>query len=639
MCFKNLPIDFDEQGNARLRAGVADPFSYEVKELAPLGSPEGQEKLKQLMARNGHIRQVDFDPVTRVAGALAFHTVVDLESRQVLETDSMATLFRGYELILKGRDPRDAIFISSRACGVCGGVHATASALALEMAFGIHPPPMGIVARNLLLSIEYLYDHPLHLFLLAGPDFSEPAVRETNPELWERAQRSTAPGRDVHGYDTVAGIMTDMTPLTGKLYAEALHMTRVAREAYVLIGGKYPHPQTIVPGGISATIDLSDLNEVHLRIVKFFDYGQKVVAIWNDLVEFFYEANPQYREVGTRPKNLIEAGQWDDPYAYDGTYANADEWGRARWSPPGVIRDGELVTTSMTAMNIGVEEFVEHSFYEDWTGNGNGNGNGARFPTDPTGNPLSPYHPWNKETIPKPTGTNWKEKYSWSTAPRWDRTAMETGPYSRMWANALAEHYSHLKYLEPTGHSLKMNVPKAALPGAEVEWHIPERWGAFERNRARAHSILYTALIAYENLLIGLDLMRKGDTKTSVPYKVPKDFRIGAGFWGAGRGYLTHHCVIDNGVIENYQILTPSTWMASPKDPWGNPGPYEEAVHATPLLENYEKPEDFKGIDILRAIRSFDPCMPCTTHIYADSRVISRDVVTCACGLDEDHEH
>src|SRR5918997_5235607 len=198
MCFKNLPIEFDEQGNA---------------------------KLKELLSRNGHIRRVDFDPVTRVAGALAFHTIVDLENRQVLETDSMATLFRGYEVILKGRDPRDAIFISSRACGVCGGVHSTCSALALGRAFGIHPPPMGIVARNLLLSLEYLYDHPLHLFLLAGPDYSEPAVRETNPELWERAQGARAPSQDLHGYATIAEIMTDLTPLTGKLYAEALHMT------------------------------------------------------------------------------------------------------------------------------------------------------------------------------------------------------------------------------------------------------------------------------------------------------------------------------------------------------------------------------------------------------------------------------
>ncbi len=632
MCFKNLPVEFDEQGNARLKEGVADPYAYEVKELAPLGSPEGREKLEQLLARNGHIRQVDFDPVTRVAGALAFHTVVDLENRRVLETDSMATLFRGYEVILKGRDPRDAIFISSRACGVCGGVHATASALALEMAFGIHPPPMGIVARNLLLSLEYLYDHPLHLFLLAGPDFSEPAVKETNPEVWEQAQRAPARGRGVHGYETIANLMKDMTPLTGKLYAEALHMTRVAREAYVLIGGKYPHPQTIVPGGISATIDTSDMNEVHLRIVKFFDYGQKVVAIWDDLVDFFYEANPQFREVGQRRKNLIDPGQWDDPFAFDGTYDNAPQWGERRWATPGVIVDGELVTTSLHTLNMGLEEFVEHSFYEDWT---SGNG-GRRFETDPAGNPISPYHPWNKQTIPKPAGTSWKEKYSWATSPRWDRLAMETGPYSRMWTTALAKKLPHQRFIEPTGASLKLSVPKAALPAAELEWRTPESWGAFERNRARAYAILYTALIAYDNLLIGLDLMRKGKTKVSVPHSVPKDFRVGVGFWGAGRGYLTHHLVMDRGVIENYQILTPSTFMASPKDPWGNPGPYEEAVAATPLLENYEKPEDYKGIDILRTIRSFDPCMPCTTHIHTEGRVISREVVTCACGVDDD---
>src|ERR687897_1169228 len=193
MCFKNLPVEFDEQGNARLKEGVADPYSYEVTEVTPLDQDE--RKLKKLLERNGHVRQVDFDPVTPAAGALAFHTVVDLDSRTVLETDSMATLFRGYEVILQGRDPRDAIFISSRACGVCGGVHSTTSALALEMAFGVQPPPMGSVARNLLLSLEYLYDHPLHLFLLAGPDFSEPAIKETNPELWERAQSAPAPGR------------------------------------------------------------------------------------------------------------------------------------------------------------------------------------------------------------------------------------------------------------------------------------------------------------------------------------------------------------------------------------------------------------------------------------------------------------
>src|ERR671936_337876 len=201
MCFKNLPIEFDEQGNARLKEGVADPYSYTVTELRPLAGPGAdEEKLQQLLARNGHIRQVDFDPVTRVAGALAFHTVVDLENRRVLETDSMATLFRGYEVILKGRDPRDAIFISSRACGVCGGLHSTASSLAIEMAFGIAPPPMGLALRNIQLALDFMLDNPLHLYILAGPDFSELVVQRTTPSLWEKAKRTEAPNAGLHGF-------------------------------------------------------------------------------------------------------------------------------------------------------------------------------------------------------------------------------------------------------------------------------------------------------------------------------------------------------------------------------------------------------------------------------------------------------
>jgi len=639
MCFKNLPIEFDAAGNASLKPGAANPYSY-TEVPAPTPIEDDPERMRELFARNGAVRRVDFDPVTRVAGALAFHTVVDLENRQVMETASMATLFRGYEIILKGRDPRDAIFISSRACGVCGGVHATASALACEMAFGIKPPPMGIVARNLLLSVEYLYDHPIHLGLLAGPDFSEPAVRETNPEIWERALNTRCEGEVTHGYALMSDLMTDLTPLTGKLYLEGLYYTRLAREAYVLIGGKYPHPQTVVPGGVSTTIDASDLNEIMLRVVKYFDYGRKTAAIWDDLASFFYEVNPKYKEIGTRPANMIEPGQWDDPYAYDGTYKNADAWGRERWAPPGVIRDGELVTTSLTMLNAGVEEFVEHAFYEEWAGSGN---EYYKHPTDPNGNPLSPWHPWNKETIPKPTATSWKEKYSWSTAPRWDRTAMETGAYSRIWAAAQTgpEAFRKSPYLHSTGTSMQIFLPKAELPNTDIEWKIPETWGAFERNRARAYCILYTAAIAYDNLQLAYKLLKAGgpDARMSTPYEMPKDHRIGVGLWGAGRGYLTHHLEMDNGVLENYQILTPSTWMASPKDPFGNPGPYEEAVLATPLLENYEKPEDFKGIDVLRAIRSFDPCMPCTTHMHMDGRTVSREIISCACGADEVHEH
>ncbi|MHB8574507.1 MAG: nickel-dependent hydrogenase large subunit [Dehalococcoidia bacterium] len=623
MCFKNLPVEFDEQGRAFLREGVDDPYAYVTR-----SSDINGRGLEELLARNGHIKTVDFDPVTRVAGALAFHSVVDLRERKVLETNSMATLFRGYEVILKGRDPRDAIFISSRACGVCGGVHATCAALTLEMAFGIQPPPLGIVVRNLCLAAEFLYDHPLHLFLLAGPDYSASIVSVTNPSLWERAQHTQTRNGGVHGFNTVGDLMQALDPLSGSLYLEALQMTRRAREMYVLLAAKYPHPQTIVPGGMSTTVSITTFNEFFPRLAEYFDYAKKAALIWDDIVEFFFDADPKYREVGMRPKNLIDTGIWDDPDAYDASYANCEAWGDRRWATPGAIVDGELRTTSLQKINLGLEEFVEHSYYDQWEG--------KPFPNDPLGAPLSPNHPWNKETKPKPQGQNWKEKYTWDTAPRWDRVAMETGPYSRMWNTALAQKLPKNEWIEATGHSLKLRLPAATTPALELEWHVPDQWNAFERNRARAYAIAYTALVAFNNWMQALDLLKKGQTKISTHWELPrKGTQIGVGFWGAGRGYLTHHMVVENGKIANYQIVTPSTFMASPKDPWGGPGPYEEAVMNTPILEEFSSEESYKGIDILRTIRSFDPCMPCTTHIYAGDKVITREVNTCACALDD----
>lgn len=624
MCFKNLPIEFDENGRAFIKEGVSNPYSYESKSIA-----DQEDKIRELLARNGHIRDVDFDPVTRVAGALAFHSVVDLKERKVLSANSMATLFRGYEVILQGRDPRDAAFISSRACGVCGGVHATTSALALEMAFPVKPPPLGVLVRNMLLSIEYLYDHPLHLFLLAGPDYSESIIRQTNPEIFQRAQKTPAPAANVHGYGNIGEIMTDLNPLTGGLYLEALQMTRVAREAYVTIGSKYPHPETAIPGGMTTSITLSALNEYFVRLQQFFDYGRKVVAIWDDICDFFYDVDARYREVGRRPASMIDCGQWDDPDAYDASYANCSAWGERRWATPGVIVNGEQVTTRLQDLNIGLEEFVEHSYYEEW--------NGHHFATDPLGAPISPSHMWNKETIPKPSGQSWRDRYTWDTAPRWDRMAMEGECTARMWNTAAAQKLPHRRFLEPTGQSLKILVPRASMPESEVEWRIPKDWNAFERNRGRAYCIPYTAMVAMDNWMKAMELLRQGETRVHTPFESPRNgLQIGVGFWGAGRGYLTHHAIIEQGRLSNYQILTPSSWNASPKDPWGNPGPYEEAVLNTPILESYSSDEEYKGIDILRTIRSFDPCMPCTTHIHVDGSpyVVTREVNTCACGVE-----
>ncbi|MDX1623045.1 MAG: nickel-dependent hydrogenase large subunit [Gemmatimonadota bacterium] len=628
MCFKNLPIEFDEQGRATLKEAIPDPYDQTIEAKPP---PQlSRDQIEELLARNGYLRNVDFDPVTRVAGALAFHSVCDLEKGKVLEARSMATLFRGYEVIAMGRDPRDAIFITSRACGVCGGVHSVTSAMATEMAFGICPPPLGICVRNLALALEFLYDHPLHLFLLAGPDYSEQIVRQTNPELFDRAKGWECAHAGDHGFRTMADLMEGLNPLTGSLYLEALHMTRVVREAYALICGKYPHPQTIVPGGMSTTVTPSVMNEMFTRLRKFFDYSRKTVGIWEDITRFFYEADDRYREVGARPATMVDTGIFDHHEAYDAKYGNAGAWGKRRYLTPGAVVDGELVTTDLHQINMGTEEFVEHSYYEVWAS--------VRHETDPAGNPLSKFHPWNEETRPKPTGQNWREKYSWAKSPRWDRRAAEAGSYARLWTTAAARERPESDYMESTGESLRMVVPRAETPEAELEWRIPEVWNAFERNLARAYCIPETALIAMENWDAAMDLMKRGETKVSTRFEVPKKGRrMGVGFWGAGRGWLTHHLELEDGVIANYQILTPSTWNASPQDPWGNPGPYEEAVLNTPFLETWDDPDDFKGVDILRTIRSFDPCMPCTTHVHVDGtdRVMTTEVNTCACGAEE----
>jgi hydrogenase large subunit len=626
MCFKNLPIEFDESGQARLKAGVEDPYSVRMAE--PKGYVRRQEGPGAQLAAPPRLRDWNIDPMTRVAGALAVHTVLDLENRRAVDAHARAMLFRGYEVILEGRDPRDAIDISSRACGVCGGVHASCSALNIEQAFGVCPPPLGVEVRNLGEVGEMFYDRPLHLGLLAGPDYSTALVSVTNPELVTRAEKTLAPHGAIHGYTTIKDIMDALNPLTGKIYLEALEWTRVGRIMCMLMFGKFPHPSTIVPGGMSTTVTTSTFNEYYAQLGKILDWCKVICRIWDDLCDFFLEANPAYEQVGARPTSLIQSGIYDNSEYYDATYANCNQWGDARWATPAVIIEGKLVTTKLTDINMGMEEFIEHSFYDDWTKVGP-----QRYRTDPLGNPLSPYHAWNKTTLPKPTGTNFKDKYTWCTAPRWDRQVVETGAYGQLWGTALRGDYTENPFCEPTGDGINMVLPRHALPETELFWPLPRTLNALERNRARAYSMAFIATVGMNCLLKAFEYWRRGDTRVHTPFKIPKDERVSVGFWEAGRGYLVHHMIMDKGKIVNYQINTPSTINASPTDPFGGLGPYEQAVVDTPILESV--PDDqIKGIDILRAIRSFDPCMPCTTHMDTGKGIITREINSCGCTLE-----
>lgn len=548
------------------------------------------------MMTGGAVRHVDIDPVSRVCGALSFHAAVGANGA-IAEANALGTLFRGYENILLRRDFRDATFISSRACGACGSAHSIASAQACEMAAGVAPTPMAIGIRNLMQALEHLIDYPLQMFVRIGPDYSEATVRDASPELWSAAESTSAEGQAIHKFKTIAEIMTALTPQRGDLWREAFRMSRGAREAYVLVGGKYPHPETMIPAGVSATIDVSDMNLAFMRVIKFTDYAQRAVAVWNDLVDFYLRTDARYGDSGVIAPNFIDLGLWDDPLAYDARYENAGEWGERRWATPGVIANGALVTTRLPEIEAAVEEHVDRSFYDDWGGG---------------------KHPSQKQTLPHPQEARLSGKYSWSTAPRWHSNPMDTGAGARLWITAKANRTPWRRFLEPTGSSLRMSVPRAVLAPTVLEWHTPAQWSTMERNRARAYSFAHSVLVAYEQVLATLDMKRGGQTLAidgespmSRPFKAPRGEHNGVGMWGSGRGYLSHHLSMDGGVIRNYQIIGPSGWTMSPRDGYGVPGPCEQAVASTQLMS---RGSQGGLLDILRTIRSFDPCMACAAH-------------------------
>jgi len=178
-------------------------------------------------------------------------------------------------------------------------------------------------------------------------------------------------------------------------------------------------------------------------------------------------------------------------------------------------------------------------------------------------------------------------------------------------------------YIKATGQSVVIRLPRTATkPEKEFEWKIPQWSNTIERNRARTYFQAYACAAAYYFVEKALEELRKGNTKTWTPFTVPK-VAISCGWTEAVRGVLSHHMVIRDGKIANYQPWPPTPWNANPRDMYGTPGPYEDAVQNTPIFEE-NPPDRFKGIDIMRTVRSFDPCLPCGVHIYAGGRVIER---------------
>jgi hydrogenase large subunit len=573
---------------------------------AEKGTPTGSRKLVEM----------NWDPITRIVGSLGIFTKIDFENRQVAECHSTSSIFRGYSIFMKGKDPRDAHFITSRICGICGDNHATCATYAQNMAFGVRPPALAEWIVNLGEAAEYMFDHNIFQDNLVGVDFCEQMVKETNPSVFAKAEKTNAPHSNLHGFRTIADIMRALNPFTGSFYREALQMSRMTREMFCLMEGRHVHPSTLYPGGVGTVPTVQLFTDYLVRLMKYVEFMKKVVPLHDDLFDFFYEALPGYEEVGRRRVLLGCWGSFNNPAVCDYTYKKMTEWGRGMYVTPGVVVDDKLVTTDLVDINLNIRILLGSSYYEGWE-------HAEKFvDKDPLGNPVDQNHPWNQTTIPRPQKRDFAGKYTWVMSPRWldkrtgDHLALDTGggPIARLWATALAGLVD-IGYIKSTGRSVKMYLPKtASLPEVEFEWKIPKWSNAIERDRARTYFQVYAASAALYFVEQALAELHKGRTKTWSEFTVP-DEGIGCGFHEAVRGVLSHHVVIRGGKIANYHPYPPTPWNANPRDIYGTPGPYEDAVQNTPIFEE-NGPDKFKGIDIMRAVRSFDPCLPCGVHMY-----------------------
>jgi len=578
--------------------------------------PELEDKKRNLVEMN-------WDPITRIVGSLGIFTKIDFANKTVAECHSTSSIFRGYSIFMKGKDPRDAHFITSRICGICGDNHATCACYAQNMAFGVRPPALAEWIINLGEAAEYMFDHNIFQDNLVGVDFCEQMVKETNPNVWEKAQHTSSPNADKHGYRMISDIMTALNPFTGTFYRETLAMSRLTREMFCLMEGRHVHPSTLYPGGVGTVATIQLFTDYLVRLMKYVEFMKKVVPLHDDLFDFFYDALPGYEEVGRRRILLACWGSYNDPDYCDYQYKNMAEWGRKMFVTPGVVVDGELVTNSLVDINLNIRILLGSSYYDDWQGSE------TFVAHDPLGNPVDKRHPWNQTTIPRPQKRDFKGNYTWVMSPRWldqrtgDHLALDTGggPIARLWSTALSGLVD-IGYVKATGHSVKINLPKTALlPETEFEWHIPKWSNTLERDRARTYFQAYAAATALHFVEKALAELNAGRTSTWTEFKVPEE-AIGCGFHEAVRGVLSHHVVIREGKIANYHPYPPTPWNANPRDMYGTPGPYEDAVQNTPLFEE-NGPDKFKGIDIMRTVRSFDPCLPCGVHMYlGDGKIL-----------------
>jgi hydrogenase large subunit len=555
-------------------------------------------------------KRITIDPVTRIEGHLRVDCQVD--GGKVTKAWSSGQMWRGIELILQGRDPREAWLFTQRICGVCTTVHAITSVRAVENALKLEVPLNAQYIRNLIIAAHAIHDHIVHFYHLSALDWvditsalkaspaktaqlaqsvsdwhmnSKQVFKETQDKLkaFVASGQLGIYGSGYWGHPAMV-LSPEVNLLAAAHYLQALQIQRRANMIVSILGGKTPHIQNLAVGGVAnainpdspATLNMERLYYIKTLIDELGDFVNNVYFVDVCAVGAFYKDWTAY---GAGVTNYLSAP--DFPMDTKGTVFE---------HPGGYIPNGDvgafhaIKNFNDDYFGKGVAESIKHSWYKGgWT-----------------------KHPWEEETEPHYTDFHDEGKYSWVKAPSFCGKPAQVGPLANVLCMYAAGHPATKKYvgkaLATVGSLAGGNIPVGALHST------------IGRHAARAvrTAVMCETLQKMWGALVAN--LQKGDVATFNPPVFPKDEIRGFGFHEAPRGILSHWVIIEDGRIKNYQCVVPSTWNSCPRNGEDAPGPYEASLVGTPIAD----PE--KPLETLRTIHSFDPCLACAIHVVDKER-------------------
>jgi [NiFe] hydrogenase large subunit len=521
--------------------------------------------------------RITIDPITRIEGHLKIE--VEVSNGRVVDAWSSGTLFRGIETILKGRDPNDAWLFTQRLCGVCTYVHGEASVKSVENALATSIPSNARVVRNLLMGGQYVHDHPIHFYHLHGLDWVDiVSALKANPDDTAALAKTLSPNAatidfaatKTHLQSFVSsgqlGIFNGgywghgaylLTPeenlLIAAHYLYALRQQLIAAEMHAIFGAKNPHIQSLRVGGVTCKYDITSE-----RITKF----RSLLTQMRTFIDTIYIPDVKY--VAKKYKSWKNIGGFNNYMSYGAFPLN--DAGSSLLLPSGYILDKGSTVNDVDLSKI--SEHVNHSWYSG-----------------------SALHPSEGQTVPAYDSYSTDDKYSWLKAPRYNGNAMEVGPLARV----LIAYFKNNSTIVPLVNAV---LSETGLTAADLH-------STLGRVAARA---IETKVIAdaMDGWLNSLDANGEVLTTTTIPATGRKQ---GYGLSEAPRGALGHWIDIQDGKINNYQMVVPSTWNLGPRDNNNVRGPVEQALVGTPV-EDPSKP-----VEILRIVHSYDPCLACAVHV------------------------